>query len=261
VKEVLHTRIAEEVARWLGWPDASAVGKGAAAPDQIEVFEVPGLGARFAGCNVSCLMHFAGYNLNMDTSLGLELPNVDIRFNPGAWPDIPVGMEHQEPLFQLLNVQGYTKAFDEITYPAAWSYADWLEACFIRACESSYDATDARQRDRRLGTIAGYALHYVQDMTVPHHRHNVLLAGHSGFEEQCLRRWESLPAADRAMWVNDECGKAARWSARGAAQGCMVQAGKLPSRWSCRRRKDVDHAIRQCVRVTAGVLKQFKEYL
>lgn len=261
MKEAFHTAIAEEVARWLGWPDASSVGKGAAAPDQIEVFTVPGLGARFAGCNISCMMHFAGYNLHMDTSLGIDLPNVDIRYNAGAWSEIPQGMEPGEPLFELLSVKGYTHAFDEITYPAAWSYAAWLEQCFIRACELTIDSDDSRQRDRRLATIAGYALHYVQDMTVPHHRHNVMLAGHSGFEEQCLRRWEKMPSSERSLWINDQCGRAARWSARGAAQGCMIQIGKLPSTWSCLRKKDVDRSIRQCVRVTAAVLKNMKEYL
>lgn len=263
MKEALHTMIGEGVASWLGWPDAAAVGRGSALPDQIETFDVPGIGARFAGCNISSLGHFSGYCLNRDPSLRIELPNVDIRYNAGAWPEIPLDLEQQDPLFRLLNVQGYTKAFDEITFPSAWSFAEWLEACFLRACESTYDSTDARGRDRRLGTLAGMALHYVQDMCVPHHRHNMLLRGHAKFELLALRRWESLPASMQASWINDESTKAARWSARGAAQGAMAQAGRTPGRWYCLRirQSDLDKSIRQCIRCTAAVLKQMKEYL
>ncbi len=262
MKEALHTMIGESVAGWLAWPDAAAVGRGSALPDQIETFDVPGLGARFAGNNLSSLGHFSGYCLNRDPSLRLELPDVDIRYNAGAWPEIPNGMEQQDPLFQLLNVQGYTKAFDEITFPAAWSSAEWLEACFHRAAEASFYET-SQQRDRRLGLLAGMALHYVQDMCVPHHRHNMLLRGHAKFEAMALRRWESLSESVRAEWINEECNKAARWSARGAAQGAMAQAGKPPGRWYCLRirKSDLDRSIRQCIRCTAAVLKQMKEYL
>lgn len=265
MKEALHTMIAEDCARWLGWPDPDAVGKGAALPDQIEIFTVPGIGRRFAGCNLSSLTHFSAYNLGMDRSLGrLELPNVDIRYIAGAWPGIPLGLESQDPLYQLLQVKGYTHAFDEITFPAAWSYADWFERCFIEA--AGVQASDARERDRMLCSLAGCALHYVQDLCVPHHRWNMLLRGHARFEAKCLERWESMPRAERDLWVNDECGKAPRWSARGAAQGLMVQPGDVPGyryNWSCFPfpRKLVDGSIRTCVRVTAAVLQYMKGYL
>lgn len=251
----LHTAISEAVADRLGWSDPGAIGRGAALPDQLEIATVNGSGTRILGRNISCCTHFAGYNLGMDRSLGnLELPDRDVEYIPGVWPEIPMGMESGEPLYQLLKIAGYNHAFDELTWPCAWSYAQWLEACFFRAAESHRDVTP-RDRAKRLGTIAGMCLHFAQDLCVPQHRRNELLARHVTIEDEASRRWEKMSEIERVEILYHEMNAAAPWNARGVAQGlCARPTPKVPC-FAWRRRKLVDRIIRDGIRVTAGILK------
>ena len=255
MKEELHRLMSEAVARAVDFPDPDAVARASSIPDEIHTFSVPGLGTEFAGHNLTSLTHFRGYNLGMDRSLGhLELPNVSISYVAGAWPEIPLGMESSEPLFLLLQVKGYTHAFDEITFPACWSYARWLELCYSAALGSHRDPTPAA-RNRRLGTIAGMILHFAQDAEVPEHRRNELLAHHSSFEAEQLARWKAWTPTELQKIVTEEVDKAAAWSPRDVVQAAASQATPPVPFWSCRRRKLVVQSIRDSIRCSAAILR------
>jgi hypothetical protein len=258
VKQALHTAIAEAVARRLGWPDPEAVGRGAALPDDLEFVFVDSVGTRFLGNNLSCCTHLNGYCLGRDKSLGKpNLPNHDVMFLPGVWPEIPLAMEIQEPLTQLLRVHGYSHAFDEMTFPRGSSYGDWLEACYHAAAESHRDANEA-ERERRLGVLAGMCCHYVQDYCVPQHLRNEMLAAHAETEAQALRRWEKMPEVERMTRVRDGTDAAPQWSARGIMEAAEKQIPPKVSRWSCRRRKVVEQIITKGIACTAAVLKHMR---
>jgi hypothetical protein len=254
----LHTAIATEVAKRLGWPDPEAVGRGAALPDALEFVYVDGIGTRFLGKNLSCCTHFAGYCLHRDKSLGrIELPDRDVRFLPGVWPEIPVGMEAQEPLALLLRTPGITRSADDMTFPAGWSYAHWLEECYVTAAESHYDVDDAA-REKRLGTIAGMCLHYVHDMCMPQHRRNELLAQHAETEAQASRVWKKMGEAERTVLIWDCIDKSPQWSAYYTCKGFMEQPTKQVSRWCWLRGKVVKDIIRFGLCTTAAVLKHLR---
>lgn len=258
MKQALHTAIAREVAWRLGWPDPEAVGRGAALPDDLEFVFVDGVGTRFLGNNLACCTHMNGYCLGRDRSLGSpELPNRDVMFLPGVWPEVPLAMEIQEPLTMLLRVHGYSHAFDEMSFPRGSSYGAWLEVCYREAAESHRDVNEA-DRDRRLGIIAGMCCHYVQDYCVPQHLRNEMLAAHAETEAQALRRWEKMDEVERLALVWDCIDKAPEWSARAIMEGAEQQIPPRVSRWSCRRRKVVDRIIEKGITCTAAVLKHMR---
>jgi hypothetical protein len=230
----LHTAIATEVAKRLGWPDPEAVGRGAALPDALEFVYVDGIGTRFLGKNLSCCTHFAGYCLHRDKSLG-----------------------RIEPLALLLRTPGITRSADDMTFPAGWSYAHWLEECYVTAAESHYDVDDAA-REKRLGTIAGMCLHYVHDMCMPQHRRNELLAQHAETEAQASRVWKKMGEAERTVLIWDCIDKSPQWSAYYTCKGFMEQPTKQVSRWCWLRGKVVKDIIRVGLCTTAAVLKHLR---
>lgn len=255
----MHTSIAYEVAQRLGWPNPEAVGRGAALPDDLEFVHVDGVGTRFLENNIACCTHFAGYRIRGDRSIGrINLPNRDIFFLPGVWPEIPIQMEAQEPFYLLLRVPGYSHAFDEITFPAAWSYADWLTACYWAAEQSHHDTTE-ESRENRLGMIAGMNVHYVQDICgVPQHRRNEMLAKHSETESEALKAWEKMDPQKRSALIWECIDRAPTWSPRGLCQGAVQQPTPRVPCWSWRRRKVVHDVIVKGITCTAAALKYLR---
>lgn len=258
MKQDLHAAIATEVARRLGWPDPEAVGRGAALPDDLEFVFVEGVGSRFLGNNLACMTHFPGYCLGRDVSLGnLELPDREVLYRVGIWPEVPRHMEPEEPLYRLLRVQGISHAFDEMTFPRGSSYGDWLEACYHEVAESRRDATEA-ERERRLGIIAGMCCHFVQDYCVPQHLRNEMLAQHAETEAQASKCWKGTHWREQNARIADGCNLAPQWSAREIMEAAARQIPPKVSWWSCRRWKVVERIIMKGITCTAAVLKHLR---
>ena len=263
MKEALHAAISSEVARRLGWPDPEAVGVGARQPDEIEIVGIRlrngSVVTRVAGNNLSSCTHFAGYNLGMDRSCRrLELPDRELVYLPGSWTDMPLGVDQGDPLWLLLADTRISHSFDELSWPAAWSYADWWTKVYRVAEAESEDYDSIASRERRLGIIAGRCLHYIQDMTIPQHRRNEMLAYHSETEAQVLKRWETMDAKKKEALIVQCIAESPTWSPRGLAQGFMVQATPKVSAWACRRRKLVDQIITKGLCCTAAALKYLR---
>lgn len=259
MKPDLHAAIATEVAGRLGWPDPEAVGRGAALPDDLEFVFVEGVGSRFLGNNLACMTHFPGYCLGRDASLGnLELPDREVLYRVGIWPEVPKHMEPEEPLYRLLRVQGISHAFDEMTFPKGSLYGAWLEDCYRETVMLSGLSAVEPLYERRIATIAGMALHFVQDYCVPQHRRNEMLRAHAETEAQASKVWHAMDTAKREALIVDCIEKASPWSARSICDGFMVQPTPRVSVWACRRRKVVRDIIVKGITCTAAVLRHLR---
>lgn len=209
MQESTHVHMTRIAAELIGWPkDAlEEVSSEAATPDRMHVLEVRDLGYHGFGHELCSLTHFArrviamkdkkpvgftmvGYCYKRDESAPhLDLPNRDVvsHVENYRWPVTPE-MRLKEPLYDLLKVKGISKAADEITFPAASSYAAWCEWCISRIPKDEESVLEA------VSHFTGWACHYVQDLCVPHHASGLLLAGHSAFEGDAVESWTRLRA-------------------------------------------------------------------
>ena len=119
-----------------------------------------------------------------------------------------------------------------------------------------YDSNASRER--RLGFIAGRCLHYVQDLCIPQHRRNEMLAYHSETEAQVLKAWEAIDDVSKVALVWECIDRSPTWSPRGLAQGVMEQPTPKVSAWACRRRRLVRSIIEKGLCCTSAALKYLR---
>lgn len=210
-----HIDMSLSVAEQVGWKgDKKLLARNAAYPDQVRCIEVEGYGAHVVGRNLASLAHFCrpingqkpityqGYCWMRDRSTPhIELSKRKVISKPAEW-GFPTDEMTQdcEPLFDLVRTltgHGCLEA-DEFTYPTAAVMAGWCEKVMRILPPALYSGA---RRQEALDTLAGWALHFVQDCCVPHHVECLLLKGHSGFEGDCEERWREWRGGKEAVEI------------------------------------------------------------
>ncbi len=144
------------------------------------------------GLELCSLMHFGrrvlrgdrrgftmvGYEWSRDRSIPkLDLPDKTISAHADRWTwPIDDALRARDPLALLVGSTGINLSADEVTYPAASSYAEFFEFCIQRLAKIGVERTKA------VSVLVAWALHMIQDLCVPHHAACMLLAGHAAFE-------------------------------------------------------------------------------
>lgn len=191
--------VAATIAEWPG--DRRLLARQAAYPDEVASLAVEGYGAHLFGRNLESLTHFCwmrdgkpqGWGLHLDPSLPhLDLSRKRALARPEAWPwpvddvlrqNLPLAV-----LLRALEASHSTTEADELTFPSASNMAAWCEVVLM----SLPKEWSAEQRGNAISTVAGWALHYVEDCCVPHHAGGMLLGGHAEFEAEQQQVWELL---------------------------------------------------------------------
>ena len=209
MKEPTHIDLSFVAAGLAGWPgDQKLLARQAAYPDQVCTLKVDGVGYHIFGMNLESLKHFGkmvlrggegfvpvGYNWKRDPSIPhINLPDHEVESHPDGWgPPIGGLMAANEPLAILLrNLKGHaTIAADAITYPAASTMAAWCETVIQTLPPDITPVARQEAKDR----VAGWALHFIQDLCIPHHAGCMLGTGHATYEAELAEEWQSMRSA------------------------------------------------------------------
>lgn len=191
--------VAAETVKWPG--DRKLLARSAAFPDEVATVYVEGVGAHLFGRNLESLKHFCklvdgkpqGYGLQLDPSLPhLDISRKLVESRPGGWPwPVTPTLAQNEPFAILMRDLAASHSncqADEVTYTAASTMAHWCEVV-LRSLPPEF-APESKQK--AMDTVAGWALHFIEDCCVPHHAGGMLLAGHAEFEAEQQVMWERL---------------------------------------------------------------------
>ncbi len=211
MKGETHVDLSLVAAEYVGWAgDAKLLARNARYPDDVCATMVDGVGAHIFGLNLESLKHFGkmvprpgpggghvpeGYRWKGDPSIPhINLPDRAVYAAPEAWGP-PVGplLAKNEPLAILLrDLAGRaTVAADEITYPAATTMACWCETVIRTLPRDMGPAA----RQIAVDTVAGWCLHFIQDLCIPQHAACYLGAGHATYEAELAEMWQRYRSA------------------------------------------------------------------
>ena len=171
--------------------DVDELARASSAPDRVKdiTIQLPGCApSREAlGQNLSSLLHFAGgYCWDHDQSLpGVAAEIAHIFEAPLGYDPEPAGERspglHRHPMAAMLVLMEGRHGLGRFIFPSAEN----MLAYYVREAREAWRGNDLS----RWRACAGFALHYLADLHIPHHAWGVLRYGHQEYEDAIEAEW------------------------------------------------------------------------